>query len=267
MRGDLVVLFGAIWLASCSKNKDYDDILVIGHAATGLEIMNSVYHDNSREAFEFALSIDGSDGVELDVQMSKDGKLWFYHDSDLESQTDGEGCIPDRTTVELSALKYKSIHQEKLFSLQQLDTALLAGKHLFIDLRHLNECDGTFVPVENIILQLDLQGFDDAKSYTVHCITGYDAWITPLVAAGFNVCFSVYSMDEVTQCELMYPELEGYVVKNKDFTSDEVSSIRSANKKVYIFEVRSPKGIRKALKKHPDGVISDDIRATLIEQN
>lgn len=266
MRGNIILLIGLLVLFSCSKGKNFDNVLVIGHAATGLEILNSVYHDNSREAYEFALSIEGCNGVELDVQLSQDGHLWFYHDSELQTQTNGDGCISEKTADQLSELKYSSVHHEGLFSLKELDTSLLMGKHLFLDLRHLNECQGTFVPVEQIILQLEEYGLKTPSGFKVHCITGYNAWITPLVSSGFNVCYSVYTMDEVNACELQYPGLEGYIVKNKDFTSDEVSSIQKANKKVYIFEVRSPKGIRKALRKHPDGILTDDIRTTLIEK-
>ncbi len=267
MRGSLIIIPLLFILLSCSKQKEFNDVLVIGHAATGLEMMNSVYHDNSKEAMEFALAIEGCNGVELDAQLSQDGKLWFYHDVQLQFQTKGQGCIPDRTSSELSEIRYKSVHKEYLFSIGMLDTLLLNGKHLFLDLRHYNECGSAYVPVQQVISQLEEHGLKDPSSFTVHCITGYKGWIQPLINAGFKVCFSAYSLDEVSQCELVYPLLEGYVVKNMDFTGDDVSDIQKANKKVYIFEVRSPKGIRKALRKHPDGIITDDIRATLIEKN
>jgi hypothetical protein len=61
--------------------------------------------------------------------------------------------------------------------------------------------------------------------------------------------------------------LEGFVVKNNDFSETEITEIKAKNKKVYIFEIRSPKGIRTALKKFPTGLITDDLRATLIEQH
>ena len=59
MFGKIVLM--SILLVSCSKKKEFDQIKVVGHAATGLEILNSVYHDNSEEAVEMALSIEGCD--------------------------------------------------------------------------------------------------------------------------------------------------------------------------------------------------------------
>ena len=38
------------------------------------------------------------------------------------------------------------------------------------------------------------------------------------------------------------------------------------DKRVYIFEMRSPKGIKSALKKYPTGIISDDLRAAIIQR-
>ncbi len=266
MRGSLIFFGVCMALLSCSKEKNYEDILVIGHGAMGLENLNSFFHDNSLEAYEFALTIDGCNGVELDVQLSKDGKLWFYHDSGLQSETNGGGCIPDRTSAELSDITYSSVHHEKLFSLEQLDTAFLVGKKLFLDLRHYNECQGDYVSLDQVLSQLEYYGLKHPTSFSVHCITGRADWLAPLITAGFKVCFPVYSMEEVAHYQQLYPDLEGFIVKNNNIRGDEVMAIKQSNKKVYIFEVRSPKGIRSAMKKRPDGIITDDIRATLIEK-
>lgn len=264
-------MFGRICIllflvSACSKNEGYEQIKVLGHAATGLNIVNSVYHDNSKEAVEFALSIEGCQGVEIDIQLSKDGKLWLYHDENLNSETNGEGCVSDLNSDVLGTLHYTTLAKEELVSLDQLDWSLFKGKEIFLDLRHLNACVGTYVSVQKVIdalIELDLLTLQDVK---VNCLVGYDAWIEPLISAGFSVYFSIYSIQEFDQMENLYPLVEGYVVKNKDFNSNEIQKIKDNNKKVYIFEIRSPKGIRSALRKNPNGVITDDIRATLIEK-
>jgi hypothetical protein len=60
--------------------------------------------------------------------------------------------------------------------------------------------------------------------------------------------------------------ISGYVVRNSDFDKNEIELIKNANKDLFIFEIRSPKGIRSALNKNPDALITDDIRAALIEK-
>jgi hypothetical protein len=74
-------------------------------------------------------------------------------------------------------------------------------------------------------------------------------------------------LEEFSEMETNFPLMDGYVVKNPDWNENEIQQLKNSSKKVYIFEVRSPKGIRKALRKAPDGLITDDIRNTLIEMH
>lgn len=253
-------------LFSCSKKKDYENIKVFGHAATGLEMLNSVYHDNSKEAVEFALSMEGCDGVEIDLHVSEDGEIWLYHDENLESETNGDGCIANLNSGYLSTLNYKTFAKEKLVALKDLNFTLFNGKELILDLRHHNSCVAGIVPIEKMISKLQSLGLHLQQDYKVTCIISYQNWIQPFLEAGFSVYYSIYSVAEFHQKNLLYPELEGYIVKNKDFTKDDIREIKNNSKKVYIFDIRSPKGIRSALRKHPDALITDDIRATLIEK-
>lgn len=53
----------------------------------------------------FALAIEQrADGVELDVQLSRDGKLVVIHDETLGRTTNGTGRVADRTLAELQQL-------------------------------------------------------------------------------------------------------------------------------------------------------------------
>lgn len=258
----LVVLI----LFSCSKEKGFDNVKVLGHAATGLENLNSVYHDNSKEAVEMALSMQGCDGVEIDIQLSKDGELWLYHDAYLNTQTNGNECISENETGYLDDLQYRSLHKEELLKLSELDLGQFKGKELFLDLRHYNECSDKFVSVTAMIQRLTELAMNNQSEMTVNCILGNPDWIQPFIVAGFNVYYSIYSKSEAEAANADYPLLSGYMIKNKDISKDEVAWIRNTNKKVYIFEVRSPKGIRSAFNKYPDGILTDDLRATLIEK-
>lgn len=251
-------------ITACSKEKNFDNIKVFGHAGMGLNILNSVFHDNSKEAIELAMSIEGCDGVEIDVQLSKDGDLWLYHDSFLESETNGVGCVSNLMSSELSQLNYKGSTNEKMISLDQIDWTLFKGREIFLDLRHYNTCTEEYVSVDTVIARiLEVQSDIDVS---VHCILSYTSWIQPFLIAGLNVDYSIYSIQEFRAFEISYPLISGYIVKNSEFSEKEIQEIKNKNKKVYIFEIRSPKGIRSALKKQPNGVITDDIRATLIEK-
>ena len=59
--------------------------------------------ENTIPAFLLAIEL-GADGIELDVQLSRDGEVVVIHDFVLETTTDGHGPVRDRTLAELKAL-------------------------------------------------------------------------------------------------------------------------------------------------------------------
>ena len=73
------------------------------------------YPENTMEAFRGA-SAAGADGIELDVQLSKDGQLVIIHDETLDRTTTGKGYVKDYTLSELKQLDASG----KLFSDLQL---------------------------------------------------------------------------------------------------------------------------------------------------
>jgi glycerophosphoryl diester phosphodiesterase len=57
-------------------------------------------------AFRLALE-QGAEGLELDVQMSQDGRLMVIHDETLQRTTDGEGLVVSHTYDQLRRLNAK----------------------------------------------------------------------------------------------------------------------------------------------------------------
>lgn len=67
--------------------------------------------ENTLEAFELAVS-QGADGVELDIQMTKDGSLAVIHDETIDRVCDGSGCVADFTMKELKKFRCSRLHPE-----------------------------------------------------------------------------------------------------------------------------------------------------------
>lgn len=65
--------------------------------------------ENTLEAFDIAVK-QKADGIELDVQLSKDGELVVIHDETLDRVSDGSGYVKDYTLKEL-----KKFNVAKLF--------------------------------------------------------------------------------------------------------------------------------------------------------
>jgi len=260
------ILIVLIVLSSCSKQKNYEQIKVYGHAGMGMEILNSVYHANSKEAIEMALSIEGCEGVEMDVQLSKDNELWLFHDSNLSEQTNGDNCVNELTASELSQFHYTTFHKEKLAKFNDLDVNKLKGKNLYLDIRHYNECGNHYIDKQAFITALLSSPILQEPTINVHIILSTEYWINDFVNSGFTVYQEVYEENKCISAFNSHPNLSGIVIKNNTISKDKVQEVRNLDKKVIIFEMRSPKGIKTALKKYPDAVITDDIRATLIEK-
>jgi len=61
------------------------------------------FPENTIFAFENAINV-GSDGIEIDVQLSKDGVVVLYHPNDLASRTNGKGLVNAWNYQDLEAL-------------------------------------------------------------------------------------------------------------------------------------------------------------------
>lgn len=61
--------------------------------------------ENTMEAFELAVS-QNADGIELDVQLSKDGRVVVIHDETIDRVSDGKGFVRDYTLEELRRFSF-----------------------------------------------------------------------------------------------------------------------------------------------------------------
>ncbi|MBI2259057.1 MAG: hypothetical protein HYU67_09170 [Flavobacteriia bacterium] len=255
--------FCLLLLLSCQKKNEYSSIKIIGHAGNGLENSASFYHDNSKESIELALSYEGCDGVEVDVQLSKNGTTWLYHDTHLESQTKQNGCISTSSDEILNKTYYKSLNKEKLFQLLHISKSSLINKCVFLDLRHYNYCEENYIETALMINQI--KNFILYHPNTeINVITNYTDWLKELKSLDVNIFYSIENQFDKSLFD--FPEIESCVFKNKQVSKNDIDYCRQKGKKIAIFEVRSPKSIKEALEKYPDYIISDDLKSCIIEK-
>lgn len=69
--------------------------------------------ENTMEAFRKAYEM-GADGIQLDVQMTKDGELVVIHDETIERVSDGTGWVKDMTLAKLRKYNFNKTHPEYL---------------------------------------------------------------------------------------------------------------------------------------------------------
>lgn len=67
--------------------------------------------ENTMPAFEKAAQM-GADGIELDVQLTRDGAIVICHDELIDRTSDGSGWLKDYTLAELRRFSFSKTHPE-----------------------------------------------------------------------------------------------------------------------------------------------------------
>lgn len=98
--------------------------------------------ENTLLAFEKAMNVQGLTGIELDIQLTKDGRLVVIHDERVDRTTEGIGYVRDYTLSQLKKLHIYADDRltqsiptmEEVFDL--LETHLKSGLKLNIELKN-----------------------------------------------------------------------------------------------------------------------------------
>lgn len=108
--GFVVLLF--ISLHSCRPipnkivNLNEGNITSIGHGGPGIQSIFTYVPVNTMEGFRKAFKNPKLDGVEMDIQMSSDGKLILFHDDKLSSKIYQNGKVIEHTYSQLLSYTY-----------------------------------------------------------------------------------------------------------------------------------------------------------------
>lgn len=98
---------GKSLLYNLLANNDFDTITSIGGSIVTKIIAHrgskGTHPENTLAAFKEAIRV-GSDGIELDVQLSKDDQLIVIHDETIDRTTNGHGDVGNLTVAEIKKL-------------------------------------------------------------------------------------------------------------------------------------------------------------------
>lgn len=81
---------------------DKKNVKIWGHRGCSME-----YPENTLSAFRAAAELSGIAGIELDVQLTKDGEVVVIHDECVDRTTNGTGAVTDYTLKEIKFLEIK----------------------------------------------------------------------------------------------------------------------------------------------------------------
>ena len=157
------------------------------------------------------------------------------------------------------------MNSEKLLRLEEIPSNYLVGKIVYIDTRIINGCTNGVIDVDQYLIKINAFQNVNPTTEIIIC-TGSLAWLDEFNNAGYRVMPQITSMAMYENLLLSFSIFHGVVVSNADIKKEDVSLIHADGKEVVIFEMRSALGIRRAFKKMPDAVMTDNIRKALIEK-
>lgn len=242
------------FFAGCSKRTD-SSTRIFGHAASGLNVSSAIYHNNSREAVDYALNLPHCSGVEVDVRMDADGQLWLFHDETLDASTNLSGYVEASSTTYLESGRYSTMKKERVSALtSDLVDVLLQGV-TFLDLKGSHKTNK-----DSLLASLLSLNLDTSKFRIIVPNQAYFEWFKSY----FPTYLSLQDFSDLSSSFLEnQPELRGICIRNEKITREQVNFLKSIHKKTIIYEVRSSQGILKALKKDPAFLLSDDLKLAL----
>lgn len=271
-------VFSLLLVLACNKiqpptNLFEGHIKVIGHAGVGLREESKRFPANSQAAIERALFYYGAEGIEVDVQLSSDDKLYLYHDELLSSRTNGSGCISELNSTYLKELYYtgnevRETRNHKLYTLSELLQLLSYDLSIpiFLDIRLGNSCRArTYAEFqqfkENIVNQL-ARLFQEMPNRNIKVISGEEEFLTlikeklPFIATFLEREDSFEAIEKAVT-----KNFQGIININSRISKSAIATAHQHGLETVIFNTNSINGNIEAINKGPDYIQTDNILA------
>lgn len=128
MRLSFIILVSLILLGCEHDQPNLNKVLLLGHGGIGFDNLNGQYAPNSVPSMEISLDFYHLDGVEVDVQFTKDGELIVFHDDYLENATQCKGRISSLNLADIGTCLYRkqfsNIYNHGIITLDSLITLI-----------------------------------------------------------------------------------------------------------------------------------------------
>ena len=268
MKNISIIFFLFFFIFSCGKN-DIDlsqvnnlngnRIVPFGHAGMGI---SSQFPINSFESISNALNL-GAEGVEVDIQMTKDSVIVLYHDRTLEEQTNLKGLIFENNWEYIKQGIYKNpiFAEYKIVSLDQLFEHLknVKGYTFLLDFKlyqsdHSDEYVSTFINA--LVKIIDRHQMEDhvlSASYRTEYLKKLKE-LRPNSKLMVNTAFE--------QGLVLVEEIDAYgmVFQNDMITKEQIKQVHDKGIYVSLFGLHSKNDNLDAIEKHPDFIFSDKVK-------
>ncbi len=277
MRLYLTVLISSliILINSCNKIKYYPDkvsgdvqTLILAHKAGGGVL--SSFQENSFEAAENSFSI--VNGVEVDIQISKNGTIWLSHNTDLPDCDElSYGCFPeayDSQIVELDTCNGNLLNYSRLEDIFSFMSENYSNSYISLDVKawfpcsaqNINVLEGMLLTANEIIRlteKYELRGHvmvESSSSFFLNYMKKNGSGIECYLLSFGNI--------ERAIAKALENDFAGisYKYSNKDYLSaDHITLLRKKGLKIQLWTVNTEEDIEEALSINPDFIQTDNL--------
>ena len=258
------ILLSMLLLAACGKERPSlsSTTAILGHGGMGI---SSDYPLNSLESILQCLEM-GADGTEIDVQMSRDGELFAYHDKLMEESTDGEGAVHILDASELEQLRFNNAKYGSFQVMKLLDMPKLlqeyTGKFYSLDCKKNSPDPSGEYAMQYATAIAEVHA--EFEKYATAVVELSDIK-TILALQQINPSIPIYYLGPAEDALDITGDLglAGYIGAVTDVDQDLVAALREKDVAVSIFNANSRSRNRTAIELQPDFIQTDRLRDLL----
>lgn len=271
----LLMLCCMTLIVSASNPNTPEGFLIIAHRGASGDAP-----ENTMAAFEQAERL-GTDFIEFDVQLSKDGELVVIHDDTVDRTTQYTGAVDDYTLNELENMDAKHDEKtddtdEKIVSFEEVMHRFAGKLGMLIEIKESKLYPGVEEKVAEVVrryeLLLQVNGLEEGRNFTAveHVknsvgiiIQSYDFQSTRLIHSllpdipiAALIQEDQHPLSEKTLDELV--SFADYIHYNHELLDEKiVEQIHHRNRKVMAWTIQSEQDMIRMKKLGVDGVITD----------
>jgi glycerophosphoryl diester phosphodiesterase len=251
-------------------------VQVLGHAGSGFFTPISPFNPWPPSSLGGVLHAlrQGADGVEVDLQLSRDSVPMLYHNGDLPSMTNGSGCISQHRAADLVKLRYRGGRPYDLFQRERpvtLDTLLARCRrqarypYLHFDMHDSDECapaghkyDRVPILVRQIARRVRRHRVPADHLLIISMQPGtlrYLRAALPAVSLGLEITGNFDAGLRTAQAE----KVQAVVLSADYVTPERALAAREAGLLVVVFGGRSAGDLRRVMESRPDAIEVDNV--------
>jgi glycerophosphoryl diester phosphodiesterase len=255
----LAAAIGAIFLATSCLGVEF-----VAHRGASY-----LAPENTMASVELAWKL-GAEGVEIDIYLTKDGRIIAIHDKDTERTTGRKWKMADHTLAELRTLdagtwKDPSFAGEPIPTLEEIVAAIPQGRRLFIEIKcekhvlpelHRVLAASGKPPEQIVVIAFDLETATECKRLMPKVKTYWLFGRSPKRDKVTNAIIGGRIDELIETCR--QAGLDGLdLSKDSELTKQIVDKIHALGLGLYVWTVNSPEDALRMIDLGVDGITTD----------